>query len=87
MSRRLVADNLNWIAGTPPAVPLNCHAKIRYRQDDQPCVVAELDSNQCVVHFRDPQRAVTPGQSVVFYDGQQCLGGGIINTILDDATS
>lgn len=85
MSRRLVADNLNWIAGTPPAVPLNCHAKIRYRQDDQPCVVVDLDSNQCVVHFRDPQRAVTPGQSVVFYDDQRCLGGGIISAILDAA--
>jgi tRNA-specific 2-thiouridylase len=56
---------------------LQCHAKIRYRQADQPCLVI-LKDNQLIVTFDTPQRAVTPGQSIVFYQDDICLGGGII---------
>ncbi len=76
-SRRLRATDLGWVAGAPPAEAFSCTAKTRYRQTDQACRV-ELDSNACVVTFATPQRAVTPGQSVVFYAGEECLGGGII---------
>ncbi|MEQ9462825.1 MAG: tRNA 2-thiouridine(34) synthase MnmA, partial [Haliea sp.] len=76
-SSGLAAGQLCWIAGEPPALPLRCTAKVRYRQEDQACTVT-ADSGDCRVDFDTPQRAVTPGQSVVFYSGERCLGGGII---------
>ena len=77
-TKELICSNLNWIQGTPPLLPLSCKAKTRYRQEDQSCVVSPLNTNQCRVGFEKPQWAVTSGQSVVFYLGNQCLGGGII---------
>nr|VFJ98019.1 MAG: tRNA-specific 2-thiouridylase [Candidatus Kentron sp. LFY] len=77
---RLVAEQLHWISGTPPRFPLRCRAKIRYRQPDRDCEVMGVGGNSCRVHFRDPQWAITPGQSVVFYRGDECLGGGIIDS-------
>jgi len=77
--RSLTAIELNWIAGQPPALTFNCTSKVRYRQADQACHVA-CDGNQVNVTFVEPQRAVTPGQYVVFYDGEVCLGGGVIAT-------
>nr|VFK28803.1 MAG: tRNA (5-methylaminomethyl-2-thiouridylate)-methyltransferase [Candidatus Kentron sp. MB]VFK36000.1 MAG: tRNA (5-methylaminomethyl-2-thiouridylate)-methyltransferase [Candidatus Kentron sp. MB]VFK77602.1 MAG: tRNA (5-methylaminomethyl-2-thiouridylate)-methyltransferase [Candidatus Kentron sp. MB] len=74
----LVAEQLHWIAGAPPPFPLRCRAKVRYRQPDQDCEVMNEGEDLCRVHFRDPQWAITPGQSVVFYRGDECLGGGII---------
>lgn len=69
----------HWIAGTPPgAFPYRCTAKVRYRQPDFPCEVALLPNGQLTVRFDEPQRAVTPGQSIVFYQGALCLGGAII---------
>lgn len=76
--RRLRSAPLHWINGEPPAMPLTCHAKIRYRQQDQDCVLKILDSGEAEVCFTEPQRAITPGQSVVFYLDEVCLGGGII---------
>lgn len=76
--RRLCASQLHWIAGQPPALPLAGVAKIRYRQPDQHCVLETLDVDHAEVRFNKPQRAVTPGQSVVFYRDDECLGGGII---------
>ncbi len=77
-SSALRATQLSWINRRPPALPLNCTAKIRYRQADQACVV-EHDGEEAVrVTFTDPQRAVTPGQTIVFYDGEVCLGGAVI---------
>ena len=73
----LRAVDVHWISGAPPSLPLRCGAKIRYRQADQACEVC-ADDRGVVVHFEQPQRAVTPGQSVVFYLRDQCLGGGII---------
>ncbi|MBZ4193900.1 MAG: tRNA 2-thiouridine(34) synthase MnmA [Candidatus Contendobacter sp.] len=76
--RRLRASQLHWIAGEPPTLPLTCAAKIRYRQSDQPCVVESSNEQGAEVSFTEPQRAIAPGQSVVFYWGDECLGGGII---------
>jgi tRNA-specific 2-thiouridylase len=74
----LRAESLHWISGTPPAIPFACHAKIRYRQPDQECQIIGLSGDTGEVRFSQPQRAVTPGQSVVFYRGEECLGGGVI---------
>jgi tRNA-specific 2-thiouridylase len=78
MSLALDAGELHWVGGAPPAGPLTCQAKVRYRQSDQACRVTPLPGERCRVDFATAQRAVTPGQSVVFYDGQECLGGGVI---------
>lgn len=77
-SQGLQASQLHWVSGTPPVAPHNCRAKVRYRQKDQACTITQLDKNGCHVEFDEPQRAVTAGQSIVFYDGDVCLGGGII---------
>ncbi len=80
MSTRLVADSISWVSGAPPTVPLRCTAKTRYRQPDQACTIVHLDGDSLEAEFVQPQRAITPGQSVVFYDGDRCLGGGIIDS-------
>jgi tRNA-specific 2-thiouridylase len=87
-NRALRAGRLHWIAGMPPALPLQCTARIRYRQVDRPCKVTANGAGGWLIRFREAQRAVTPGQSVVFYDGDICLGGGIIEAALqNDADS
>ena len=73
----LTAADVHWI-NESPSFPLHCSAKIRYRQQDQDCVVSSLDHNFYQVQFSTAQRAISPGQSVVFYQGEQCLGGGVI---------
>ena len=78
MSREFDTEPATWIAGTAPARQLECTVKTRYRQPDQACTVEVNESGRCVVRTRDPQRAVTPGQSAVFYDGPECLGGAVI---------
>lgn len=75
---QLSAEQLNWIAETPAHIPLRCMAKTRYRQTDQACTITRLEGDRCEVHFEQAQRAITPGQSVVFYQGDECLGGGVI---------
>lgn len=80
LSRELVAGQLHWTAGQSPALPLRCAAKVRYRQQAEPCEVHEAGPGRCRVVFAADQRAVTPGQSVVFYAGEECLGGGIIES-------
>jgi tRNA-specific 2-thiouridylase len=81
-NRRLRTGRLHWIAGSAPSQPLACTARIRYRQPDQYCLVTQDPEGSGIVEFREPQRAVTPGQSVVFYDGEVCLGGGVIEKAL-----
>ena len=76
---RLRAEQIHWINGRPQQKRFDCHAKNRYRQADQACSVSVADDGGCTVAFAEPQRAVTPGQSVVFYNGEECLGGGIIS--------
>lgn len=73
----LTAVEVSWVAEVP-SVPVSCKAKIRYRQPDQECVITELDGGRCRVEFAIPQRAVTVRQSIVFYQGDLCLGGAII---------
>lgn len=72
---KLEASDLNLINGE---LPTTCTCKTRYRQQDIPCHV-DNHGKSCVVSFPDPVRAVTPGQSVVFYDGERCLGGAVID--------
>ena len=67
------------MSGKPPTGALRVSAKTRYRQRDVPCLVVPTDRDTVRVAFDEPQWAVTPGQSVVFYDGEICLGGGIID--------
>jgi tRNA-uridine 2-sulfurtransferase len=78
LRRELSASQLSWVAGGPPAEAFECTAKVRYRQQDQACAVRILPGGSCSVMFAAPQRAVTPGQYVVFYQDEQCLGGGVI---------
>lgn len=77
-SEFLICDNLKWVTGTPPQSPFKCFAKTRYRQADQACTIRQVNNEQWKVSFEHVQRAITPGQSVVFYDRNTCLGGGII---------
>ena len=77
-SRMLRSEAAHWIAGTPPRARFSCTAQTRYRQPDEPCAVEVHDDGTLVVRFERPQRAVTPGQSVVLYDDDICLGGAVI---------
>ncbi|MBT9568293.1 MAG: tRNA 2-thiouridine(34) synthase MnmA [Thiobacillus sp.] len=74
----LAAGQLNWISGIAPDPEKPYTAKTRYRQTDAPCQIARLDSDTLELVFDTRQWAITPGQSVVLYDGEVCLGGGII---------
>ncbi len=77
-SHSLHCVDLSWVAGQAPADAFECSAKVRYRQSDQPCLV-RVNGATAEVEFVAPQRAVTPGQSIVFYAGDVCLGGGVID--------
>ena len=76
--RNLTSQNLNWISNKPPQHPYQCYASTRYNQEPQPCTITVVSENNCEVVFDQPQLAITPGQSVVLYNNEQCLGGGII---------
>ncbi|NLW96097.1 MAG: tRNA 2-thiouridine(34) synthase MnmA [Xanthomonadaceae bacterium] len=79
MSTRLWSEPAHWIDGAPPAARFECMAQTRYRQPEEPCQVSIDESSGALeVVFARPQRAVTPGQSVVLYDGDVCLGGAVI---------
>ena len=75
---KLRGDQLHWISGEAPIAAIDCFAKTRYRQADQACKLIPSDNGCFTVEFEQAQRAITPGQSVVFYDGEVCLGGGVI---------
>jgi tRNA-specific 2-thiouridylase len=85
LSRTLVAGNTSWVAGAAPEPGASGGAKTRYRQADAPCVFASSSSDasgdgRFELRFDDEQWAVTPGQSAVLYQGDVCLGGGIIES-------
>ena len=78
---RLTATEASWVSGIAPPTPYRCTAKIRYRQPDAACTILTCDGGhggRVTVLFDEPQKAVTPRQSVVFYQGELCLGGAII---------
>ena len=81
LSTRLEASQLAWVSGNAPEVGSQLTAKVRYRQQDQAVRVEKIDEKRMQLKFEEPQRAVTPGQSVVLYDGDVCLGGGIIESM------
>lgn len=78
LSSGLIAQQLHWVDRQPIREPLRCTVKTRYRQTDIPCQIIPLNDDSIEVRFDEPQIAVTPGQSAVFYQGEICLGGGII---------
>jgi tRNA-specific 2-thiouridylase len=78
LKRTLAADEASWIAGVAPAEQSQHTAKTRYRQLDASCTLTRVLESEIRVDFASPQWAVTPGQSVVLYDGEACLGGGVI---------
>ena len=78
----LETSDIFWIAGEAPAASFRCSAKIRYRQPDQDCTVTVTETGY-VIRFDDAQRAITPGQSVVLYKDDECLGGGVIETVIN----
>ncbi len=78
-SIQLSATEPSWVNGTPE-LPFRCCAKIRYRQEDQPCTIVSNENGRLLIEFDKPQRAITPRQSIVFYDKETCLGGAMIET-------
>ncbi|MGZ8164862.1 MAG: tRNA 2-thiouridine(34) synthase MnmA [Methylobacter sp.] len=76
----LEAGQLDWCSNRPLTQTLRCKAKTRYRQADQNCWLKPISNDKCEAVFDQPQRAITPGQSVVFYDNDICLGGGVIES-------
>ena len=74
----LLVKNFNWISGEKPSGQISCLAKVRYRQKEQEAVATPLGKGMVKIEFKDPQRAITPGQSAVLYDGDVVIGGGEI---------
>jgi tRNA-specific 2-thiouridylase len=81
-STGLVANQLDWVDRLGPAETMRCTVKTRYRQQDIPCTLTPQADNSMLVEFDRPQKAVTPGQSAVFYANEVCLGGGIIENYI-----
>ena len=83
-STRSIAEEVTWVGEAPmkESETISCMARYRYRQPDQP-VEATLQDGKLLLHSLTPQRAVTPGQSAVLYQGDVCLGGGIITEVTD----
>jgi tRNA-specific 2-thiouridylase len=81
-SKGLIGNQLHLVNRKPLDAPLECTVKTRYRQDDVPCHLSPMSDGEYLVMFDEPQSSVTPGQSVVFYQDNICLGGGIINSLI-----
>ncbi len=86
LASALVADQAHWIAGAPPSRKFRCRARIRYRQPLQDCTVSVAHDGTLQAEFDQPQRAISPGQFVVFYHGDVCLGGAVIGRHLENAS-
>ena len=78
----LLANQLHWVDRKGPKQPIRCSVKTRYRQQDIPCQITPNINGSLLVEFDEPQKAVTPGQSAVFYQNEICLGGGIIENYI-----
>lgn len=76
-TNRMTLSQIHWVSGQAPMLPAQLACKHRYRQPDQACTLVATDQG-FEVQFDEPQRAITPGQSAVFYQGEVCLGGGVI---------
>ncbi|MEH7379836.1 tRNA 2-thiouridine(34) synthase MnmA [Bacillus sp. JJ1533] len=83
-SDSILATNVSWVSDHKPEQDVKCTAKFRYRQEDNPVTVKKVDENTVQVIFDKPIRAVTPGQAVVFYNGDECLGGATIDKVFKD---
>lgn len=83
-SESIIADNVSWVSNREKPAEFTCTAKFRYRQEDHKVTVQLMDDNKVKVIFDEPIRAVTPGQAVVFYNGDECLGGGTIDEVYKD---
>ena len=81
-SRGLLANQLHWVDRKGPQQAIRCSVKTRYRQQDIPCQITPNIDGSILVEFDEPQKAVTPGQSAVFYQNEICLGGGIIENYI-----
>ncbi len=82
-SQGLICGTIHWLAPNQDQLPLSCFAKTRYRQMEQPCLISPPDAkHQHCVMFSSPQRAITPGQYIVFYHKNQCLGGATIEQVI-----
>ena len=77
--QELKANQVHWIGGSLPKKLSGLSAKIRYRQADQNCEITHITQDRCTVKFAHPQFAITPGQSIVFYQNDECLGGAMID--------
>lgn len=77
-SYTLTATEASWVMKEAPLLPLKCKAKIRYRQEDQQCCIERIEDGRLYIRFTLPQRAITPRQSIVFYQQDICLGGAMI---------
>jgi tRNA-specific 2-thiouridylase len=82
--RHIITDNISWISKEAIPDTFECTAKFRYRQPDNKVTVERLGDSKVKVIFNEPIRAITPGQAVVFYQGEECLGGGTINQVYRD---
>lgn len=80
-TKTLTAIDLSFTNAPPSNFPYPCSAKVRYRQTDSPCVIEKIENGMATVTFAETQRAVTLGQSIVFYNKEICIGGGIINSV------
>jgi tRNA-specific 2-thiouridylase len=81
-SKGLLANQLHWVDRKGPHQAIRCSVKTRYRQQDIPCQITPNIDGSLLVEFDEPQKAVTPGQSAVFYQNEICLGGGIIENYI-----
>lgn len=80
-SKQITAGQLHWIAEEPNNFPFECSAKIRYRQKNQKCTITNIENEIAIIKFTVNQFAPAPGQSIVFYKNDECLGGGIIESV------
>ena len=77
----LISGAIHWLTPQTPILPLTCFAKTRYRQQEQACVISPGETAHTIM-FSSAQRAITPGQYIVFYDKTQCLGGAVIEEVI-----